>query len=330
MDIQPELIFKTYWGFAASKALAVAVELDLFTAIHNRHNSAEKISKQLKLPLRSTKILLDALVGVGLLTKSKLAYLLTPESKTYLVKSEPRYMGNVFSRMDEEFKLWSHLSEVVKTGKHVNGVDYATKVRFYAQLVRDIFPMSYASAIQAAKKLGVGKTLRGLKVLDVACGSGAWGIALALADKTTHVVAQDFPEVLEVTSQYIKKFRLDNQYGFLPGDLQIVDFGTQQYDAIYLGHICHCLGENDSRKLLKKCYQALKPGGRVLIGEFVPNDLKTGDQVSLLFALQMLLDTPYGDVFSVKEFKRWLGLTGFKKVSGLKLVFPASLVVGVK
>ncbi len=330
MNIQPELVFKTYWGFAASKALAVAVELDVFTAIHNRHNSAEKISKYLKLPLRSTRILLDSLVGIGLLAKSKLAYLLTAESKTYLVKSEPHYLGHIFSRMDDNFKLWPRLGEVVKTGKHVNGVDYATKVQFYSQLARDIFPTSYASSILAAKKIGVGKSVTGLKVLDIACGSGAWGIAFALADKTTRVTAHDFPEVLDVTKQYIKRFRLDNQYSFLPGDLQTLDFGKSQYDAIWLGHICHCLGELDSRKLLKKCFEALKPGGRLLIGEFVPNDLKTADSVSLLFALQMLLDTAHGEAYSLKEFKRWLGLTGFKKVSALKVLYPASVVIGIK
>ncbi len=330
MEVQPELIFKTYWGFAASKALSVALDLDLFTAIHSRFNSAEKLSKQLKLPLRSVRILLDALVGVGLLSKSKMAYLLTPESKNYLVKTEPRYLGNIFTRMDEEFKLWLHLGEVVKTGKHVNGIDYSQKVQFYSQLVRDIFPMSYASAIQAAKKIGVGKSLKGMKILDVACGSGAWGIAFALADKMARVTAQDYPEVLEVAKQYTRRFRLDNQFNYLPGDLQNMEFGHHAYDGIILGQICHCLGESDSRKLFKKCYQALKPGGRLIIGEFVPNDLKTADTVSLLFALQMLLDTPSGDVFSLKEYKRWLGLTGFKKVNALKLVYPTSVVVALK
>lgn len=330
MEIQPELIFKTYWGFAASKALAVALELDIFTAIHSRFNSAEKLSRQLRIPLRSTRILLDALVGIGLLAKSKLAYLLTPESKAYLVKSEPHYLGNIFSRMDDEFKLWLHLSEVVKSGKHINGVDYAHKVQFYSQLARDIFPTSYASGIQAAKKLGVGKSLKGMRILDLACGSGAWGISFALADKTTRVVAQDFPEVLDITKQYTRRFRLDNQITFLPGDLQNMEFGNQEYDGIILGHICHCLGENDSRKLFKKCFQALKAQGRLIITEFVPNDLRTADQVSLLFALQMLLDTPSGDVFTLKEFKRWANLTGFKKVNALKLVYPASMVVAQK
>ncbi len=330
MEVQPELIFKTYWGFAASKALAVALELDVFTAIHGRFNSAEKLSKQLKLPLRSTRILLDALVGLGLLSKSKMAYLLTPESKTYLVKSEPHYLGNIFSRIEDEFKLWSHLGEVVKTGKHVNGVDYAHKVQFYSQLARDIFPTSYASGIQAAKKLGVGKSLKGMKVLDLACGSGAWGLSFALADKTTQVVAQDLNEVLDVTRQYVRRFRAESQFDFLPGDIHTIDLGNQNYDAIILGHICQCLGENDSRKLFKKCFQALKPQGRLIIAEFVPNDLRTADQVSLLFALQMLLDTPSGDVFTLKEFKRWANLTGFKKVNALKLLYPTSVVVALK
>jgi ubiquinone/menaquinone biosynthesis C-methylase UbiE len=330
-DVQPELIFNTYWGFAGTQALSVAVDLDLFSVIHSNFTTVEKISRQLNLPLRSLRILLDALVGLGFLNKSKISYKLTPEAKTYLVKGEPHYMGSVLCRVDRHFGRWTHLREAVRSGRPLPpdpGDD--SKVKFFTELARDIFPTSYASAVVLAKKIGVGKTLKGLKILDVACGSGAWSIAFNLADPTSRVTAQDLPEVLDLTRQYVKRFRLDNQFQYLPGDLLQMEFGRSQYDMILLGHICHGIGEVESRRLMKKCFDALKPGGRLIVVEYVPNDLRTGEKMPLLFALEMLLETPHGDVFTVKELKRWLNLAGFKKTGTLKAVYPTTVILGIK
>lgn len=55
------------------------------------------------------------------------------------------------------------------------------------------------SGAAAAYALGAGTTHRGLRVVDVACGSGVWGIAVAEADQTARVTAQDFAAVLATT-----------------------------------------------------------------------------------------------------------------------------------
>jgi len=330
-DIQPQLIFNTHWSAAGALALATAVELEIFSAIHENHTTVEKLSRHLNLPLRPLRILLDALVGLGFLHKSKISYKLTPESKTYLVKSEPRYLGGVLTRIYKNFEAWKDLKEVIKTGRpSVPAGDNHHRTQFFTELARDIFPTSYASSVIIAKKLGVGKSLKGLKILDVACGSGAWSLAFALADRATQVTAQDLKEVLDLTRQYVKRFRLENQYQYLSGDLLNQEFGRGQYDLIILGHICHGIGEAESRKLIKKCYDALKPSGRLLIGEIVPNDLRTGEAITLLFGLEMVVNTLHGDVFTAKEFKRWLSLSGFKKVGSFKALYPATVIVGQK
>jgi len=330
-EVQPELIFNVHWGAAGSIALATAVELDLFSAIHENHTTVEKLSRHLNLPLRTLRILLDALVGLGFLHKSKISYKLTPESKTYLVKSEPHYLGGVLTRIHENFDSWKNLKEVIQSGKpSVSSGDASSRSQFFLQLARDIFPTSYASSVIMAKKLGAGKTLKGMKILDVACGSAAWSLPFALADRTSQVTASDLPEVVELARQYVKRFRLENQYDYAPGDLLHQELGRAKYDLILLGHVCHGLGELESRRLIKKCFDALRPGGRLLIGEFVPNDLRTGETVPLLFGIEMAVHTPHGDVFTAKEFKRWLNLAGFKKVGTYKALYPATVIVGQK
>ncbi len=330
-EIQPELILNTYWGFAGTQALSVAVELDLFSLIHAQINSIEKISRELKLPIRPLRNLLDALVALGFLTKSKLSYRLSSEAKTYLVKTEPHYLGSILSRVTQNLQSWTQLSEVMKSGRPLAPPDDDPfRTKFHIELARDIFPTSYSSAIVVSKKLGMGKSLTGLKILDLACGSGAWSIPLALADRSSRIIAQDLPEVINLTKQYVRRFRLEGQYDYLPGDLSQIDLGKSQYDLIILGHICHSLGETETRKLIKRIFEALKSGGRLLIAEFIPNDLRTGEKIPLLFSLQMMLDTSHGDVFTLKELKRWLLLTGFKKMMALKAVYPTTVVMGIK
>jgi ubiquinone/menaquinone biosynthesis C-methylase UbiE len=153
---------------------------------------------------------------------------------------------------------------------------------------------------------------------------------LALADSGARVTAVDFPDILEVAQSYIKKFHAVKQFELRAGDFHEIPFERQGYDLIILGHICHMEGEAGSRKLIKKAFDALKPGGRILIAEFLSNDLRTGPEIPLLFAINMLLFTPQGDVFSAKDFKRWLNLSGFKKVSNLAVQYPCGVVVGIK
>jgi 2-polyprenyl-3-methyl-5-hydroxy-6-metoxy-1,4-benzoquinol methylase len=328
--VQPELIFNIHWGAAGAIALATAVELDLFSAIHENQTTVEKLSRHLNLPLRTLRILLDSLVGLGFLHKSKISYKLNPEAKTYLVKSEPRYLGGVLTRIHKNFEAWKSLKEIVKAGKPLVVVDESTRNQFFIELARDIFPTSYASSVIMAKKLGAGKTLKGMKILDVACGSAAWSLPFAIADRSSQVTASDLPEVIEVARQYVKRFRLESQYNFAPGDLLHQDLGRGKYDLILLGHVCHGMGELESRRLIKKCFDALNPGGRLLIGEIVPNDLRTGEAVPLLFGIEMAVHTPHGDVFTAKEFKRWLNLAGFKKVGTYKALYPTTVIVGQK
>ncbi|MDX1386728.1 MAG: class I SAM-dependent methyltransferase, partial [bacterium] len=169
-----------------------------------------------------------------------------------------------------------------------------------------------------------------LKILDLGCGSAPWSLAMAVADPTSQVVAIDFPPILEVAQSYVKRFHATKQFELRPGDIHELRYERENYDLVILGHILHGEGEAGSKKLIKKAYDALKPGGKILISEFVANDLKSGPEIPLLFALNMLLFTEHGDVFTIKDLKRWLSLSGFKKASAQAVQYPVTVMVGTK
>lgn len=97
-----------------------------------------------------------------------------------------------------------------------------------------------------------------------------------------------------------------------------------------LGQIIHSEGPVWGKRLVKKSGRALRDGGLLLIAEMIPNDTRTGPAVPLLFALNMLLHTEQGDVFTLREYRQWLKEAGFKKVKTIAAPAPSALILASK
>jgi ubiquinone/menaquinone biosynthesis C-methylase UbiE len=168
------------------------------------------------------------------------------------------------------------------------------------------------------------------RVLDVAAGSAAWSLPFAQALPSVRVTAMDYPEVTAVAREYAERFGVGDRYDYLEGDLRQTDFGLKQYDVVLLGHIIHVEGESWGKKLLAKCFRALKPGGTLVIAEMVPNDARTGPEFPLLFGLNMVLHTDEGDVFTMAQYREWLSKAGFRGVRTLDVHGPSPLILATR
>ena len=166
-------------------------------------------------------------------------------------------------------------------------------------------------------------------MLDLAAGSGVWGIALAQSSQLVRVTAVDWLEVLPVTRKTVARFGLMRRFQFVAGDLLAVDFGRNHAVAT-LGHILHSEGEARSRALLHKTFEALAPAGTVAIAEFLVNDERTEPLVGLLFAVNMLVNTDCGNTYSFREISAWLAEAGFVNPRLLEVPGPSPLILATK
>ena len=115
----------------------------------------------------------------------------------------------------------------------------------------------------------------------------------------------------------------------LPGDAFKVDFGTG-YDVALMTNFLHHFDVPTCTTLLKKVAASLKPGGRVAVLEFVPNEDRVSPPMAAMFAMQMLGGTPSGDAFTLSELASMLKDAGFATVSSHPLQGPETVVVGTK
>jgi ubiquinone/menaquinone biosynthesis C-methylase UbiE len=276
-------------------------------------------------------MIVNALVGFNFLSKDAAGNIaLTAESSAFLVTTKPSFMGGIIRHTSEHLlPKWLSLNEVVATGKPVRAVNQEQDGgEFFHEFVLDIFPLSYAPARALAAHLDLASG-GPARVLDLAAGSGVWGIALAQSAEQVNVTAVDWPEVIDVTKSTVAKFGLSDRYRFVEGDLASADFGTG-HNVATLGHILHSEGEARSKSLLKKTFAALAPGGTIAIQEFLVNADRTGPVNGLIFAVNMLVNTDDGDTYSFEEISEWLIEAGFKAPRTLEAPGPSPLILATK
>src|SRR6201987_883713 len=123
--------------------------------------------------------------------------------------------------------------------------------------------------------------------------------------------------MIPTTKSITEKFCARDRFDFIEGDLSDANFGSS-YDVATLGHILHSEGEQRSRQLLKKTFRSLKSGGTIAIAEWLVNDGRTKPLPSLMFCVQMLVNTEKGDRSSLTESKKWLKDPALKKCADSK------------
>jgi ubiquinone/menaquinone biosynthesis C-methylase UbiE len=329
--VTPERIMQFSWGYVPTFLLETAIHHRVFDVLDAGPKTVKETAAATGASERGLRIIMNGLVGLNFLAKDGQRYTLTPESETFLVSTKPSFQGGVLKHASSQLiPKWLHLNEVVQTGKPTTGVNQEGEgSEFFQQFVADIFPLSYLPAQTLAAHLALGKSQPPVRVLDLAAGSGVWGIALAQSSDNITVTAVDWIGVLPATQKMVARFGLSSRFTYVAGDLDSADFG-QGHNVATLGHILHSEGEARSKALLRKVFEALAPGGTIVIAEFLVNEDRTGPVGSLFFAANMLVNTDEGDTFSFEEIREWLTAAGFTNARLLEAPGPAPLVLATK
>lgn len=331
-SVTPERILQFLWSFAPPLAIEAAIRHRVFDVLATRPMSVDELAQATGASARGLSAIADLLVGLALLARDDAGrYALTPESEAFLVREKPAFLGGIFRHMSAQLlPNWLRLSEIVGSGAPAMAVDAAAEGEpFFAEFVEDLFPLSYPAARMLAEALDLGRSTKPVSVLDLASGSGVWGIALAQASPHVGVRAVDWPKVLPVTQRMAEKFGVGDRFTLAAGDLLQADFGGPHQVAT-LGHILHSEGAERSRALLRRAHAALAPGGVIAIAEFLVDADRRGPMNGLVFAVNMLVNTRSGNAYSFEEIADWLTEAGFADPRQLPGPGPSPLILATR
>jgi len=312
-NVTPERIFETLNAYQRTAALKTAIELDVFSAIAAGDTTHASIAKRCEASERGIRILCDYLVINGFLLKNGQEYALADESAVFLTRRSPAYIGAAanFLALPEIMNLYRDLSAIVRAGTSLMGEQSTTAPDSskWVEFARSMSGLQRITAAALAETLEASAAEK-WKVLDVAAGHGMYGVTIAKQNPNAEIFALDWPEVLKVAHENAEAAGVAARHHHIPGSAFEVDFG-KDYDIVLLTGFLHHFDPQTIDTILRKAHAALKPQGRVVTVEFVPNEDRVSPPAPAAFSMIMLGTTRAGDAYPYSEYDRMFREAGF-------------------
>jgi SAM-dependent methyltransferase len=229
--------------------------------------------------------------------------------------------------MTNSLTEWATLPAAVQSGNPTASEQAdMTDMNFWHGLVPAIAALSYPVAAMIADRLGIAKA-GDVRWLDVGGGSGVWSAVWLKANAAARGVQLDWPVVNKICREFVAGFGVADRFDTIDGDFHTVDFGSGLYDYGIYSHIAHQESPADNVAIFKKFRRVLKPGGTLVINDFVLNDDRTGHPFAMMFPSQMLLVTKGGNAWRQSDYRAWLKDAGFSTVEMVSTPTPATVVL---
>jgi ubiquinone/menaquinone biosynthesis C-methylase UbiE len=299
------------YGFMASKALFAALEVDLFTRIAEGGRTVGELAARTGLAENRTRTLLRALAALGLVVAEDGGYANAPASARYLVRGARQELGEYF-RLQVGRQIYPALVHL-DAGLSGTGGAFDTLAGLLADPdeARTFTVAQHAGSLAPARLLADRLDLGSARsLLDVGGGSGAFSIALCAANSRLHATVLDLPAVLPVAADRCVAAGLTDRIALLSGDATSTAWPGRQ-DVVLMSYLLSALDDEQIDLVLARAYACLRPGGLLVVHDFVLDDDEPGPQFAALWFLQYLAYHPRGVSFSAVELGHRLRAHGF-------------------
>jgi predicted O-methyltransferase YrrM len=304
-------------AFASARIILTANNFRIFDLLERKGKTVAALSRALSTDPRATGLLLNSLVAIGLLEREGARYRNSRVASKYLVKGKSDYQGDILDHNDVLWDNWSGLDAALRTGRPQRR----------AHDHRSFILGMHNIALQKVGKVTGNIDLKGVRrVLDLGGGPGTY--SMAFAEEGMDVTLLDYPDTLKISRRLIRASRLEKRIRLMPGDFMKDAWGGN-YDIVFISQIFHAYTPEECAEMLKKSYGSLAPGGKVIVQEFHLDESRTSPLQGAIFAINMLVNTPGGRTYTVKEMSSWMKKAGFRAI-GHRLLDETVLVSGTK
>ncbi len=311
----PEAILKLARQFMESRILLTAAELNLFTALAERVNTAAELSGELHCDSRALTILLDALSAMGLLEKQDDSYRTAPAAIPFLSDESPNSVRPMILHAAHLWDAWSALTAITRgsgsSGDEASEVHEADELSAFIGAMH-VVAMPLAERIVAAVQPGAARNL-----LDVGGASGTYTITFLKASPEMRATLFDRPAVIPMARRRLAEAGVSDRVRLAAGDFYRNEL-PGGHDLALLSAIIHQNSPEENTELFRKVFRALILGGRIVIRDHVMDTGRTRPRDGAIFAVNMLVNTEGGSTYTFEEIREGLEAAGFVNVRLLK------------
>jgi len=283
------------YGFMASQAIFSGLEIGIFDAIAEAGEGGLTLAGlQGKCGISAPRLqtLVTSLTAIKSLSRDAATgtYTLSPNTAKFLVTTSRAYYGDYLRyQMGRQFyHRMGALPDVMATGEAPSYASWFSDPETAATYTQAQHNGSLATAKYLVKKK---LKLDGVvDMLDVGGGSGAFSYVFVGTTPGLTSTVLELPEVCK-TGEGIKASQpadVQERVKFVELDATSPDWPVTDgsYELVLMSYISGSVPEGIIGALYKNAYKALKPGGRLLVHDFMVNDSLDGPALGALWALQ--------------------------------------------
>jgi acetylserotonin N-methyltransferase len=331
----PGIVLDLLEAFRRSKTMFAAVSLGVFDALASGPKTLDVLARELKADADALGRLLDACVGLQILTSADGAYANTPVAATYLCKESPRRLTGYINYSNEVmWKLWTCLEDAVREGTHrwkqVFGWDGPIFSHFFRnEETRREFLMGMHGygLISSPQVVAAFDLSRFQRLVDLGGATGHLAIAACQRYPSLRATVFDLPDAVPLAREIVAASPVSQRIDIVAGD-----FFTDpipEGDLYALGRILHDWNEEKILRLVTRIYERLPSGGGMLIAEKLLNEDRSGPRWAQMQSLNMLICTE-GKERTLSEYEVILKRVGFAEVFGCRTSAPLDATLALK
>lgn len=312
-------------SYKLTNLIITSNNLGIFSCLTENAKSLEKIGKELRLSSCRIEPILNGLVFHKIISKNENGYYLKEYKNVLLSDSKFNQTGYI-----------NFAQTIMNKYKNLeNAVKYNDSAITNFKELTDKDAESFingmqANAIPQAEYIANNYNFENHNILDVGAGAGTYLITVSKMYKTTIGKMIDLPEVSKIQNRNIVAENLQNRLVSIACDYN-ENFPKDSYDDVFLFAVVHQESEENVRKLLNNIYEVLKPNGRLFLTSFFLNDDKISPEFSVQFAIEMLVNSKNGNVYTHSEIKRLLKESKFLDIESKdEIPSPATLYIAKK
>ncbi len=320
----PQDLERTAAAFQSSVAILAANHAGVFAALSRNPATPTDLADRLRLDRRAVAALADALVCLGALERREGVLRVPAELRSVLDPASDVSMASALRHQWHVLQRWARLDAVLETGRPL------PRARRDEERLRSFILGMADLARRTGAALWDAVDLSGREHL-VDVGGGPGELALAALERWPGLTATvfDMPDVLPIAREYASGRAAAARLGFKAGDA--VKGRIPPCDVALVSALVHSYGRDGVAKIAHNVAAGVRPGGLLLIREFMWDDAAhSGPLAAALFTLNMLSGTPDGQCWAPEELEAIFGDAGFRSWRLIALDERSKVLAGVR
>jgi ubiquinone/menaquinone biosynthesis C-methylase UbiE len=288
--------------------IGTALRTGLLMKIAGGRTTLGALSRELALDPRALGLLVDALATESLVVRDENGDGVAPGPALSPLAQGPG--GFALS-----LGLWAHLETFARTGEPFVKMDLgpAEREAVYRNIVGGLAELFGEAARDLAERLPVAPK----NVLDVGCGSGVWGLAIAERHPAARVTGLDLPAVLDHFSSRAKARGLDARVATIAGNMHEVAIPEKAFDLVVIANVLRLEPPEQAAAVIGRVARTVADGGALLVVDALAHGTPELERARTIYALHLGLRTKEGRVHAPQTITRWLADAGLGKVESV-------------